>query len=248
MTCAKGAGQPSRRRGNLGSAVHLQGAAPALAELVPGSQRAHDAVHVPAGREQPLRHLQPGHSAVLLGVADSTSSVRATSGSSTRACGSTVSRSSGRIPTPASARDFCTNAFNIDNCINNVTGAPTPSRQASGSRLVPTQPCPTGYSNGELHERPANVTFNIWQPRVSGTYTVNPGNVVRFSYGRYTQAPNSAFEQYNTLQNDLADYRRPRTSTRSAAPRRATRSLPRRRSTTTSRGSTTSMERNCRSS
>ena len=43
--------------------------------------------------------------------------------------------------------------------------------------------------------------------RVSrGTYTVNPTNVVRFSYGRYTQAPNSAFEQYNTSQEDLADY------------------------------------------
>ena len=35
---------------------------------------------------------------------------------------------------------------------------------------------------------------------------MNPTNVIRFSYGRYTQAPNSAFEQYNTQQEDLADY------------------------------------------
>ncbi|MBV8331765.1 MAG: TonB-dependent receptor, partial [Candidatus Eremiobacteraeota bacterium] len=39
--------------------------------------------------------------------------------------------------------------------------------------------------------------------RIAGTYTVNPDNVIRFSFGRYVQAPNSAFEQYNQLNEDL---------------------------------------------
>ena len=103
------------------------------------------------------------------------------------------------------ARNFWTNAFNQDNCINNVSGVPT-AKGNIGSGLPVTASCPTGYSNANWQNTPANFTYNIWQPRISGTYTVNPENVVRFSYGRYTQAPNSAFEQYNTSQENLAAY------------------------------------------
>jgi hypothetical protein len=39
-----------------------------------------------------------------------------------------------------------------------------------------------------------------FQPRVGATYSVNPTTVLRASYGRYAQAPNTAFEQYNYLQ------------------------------------------------
>ena len=42
--------------------------------------------------------------------------------------------------------------------------------------------------------------YNEWQPRIGLTYTLNPNTVLRASYGRYAQAPNSAFEQYDTLQ------------------------------------------------
>ena len=98
------------------------------------------------------------------------------------------------------ARDMWTNAFNIDNCVNNVSGVIVPKAGAV------TAACPAGQSPAFFQNVPANFTYNIWQPRISGTYTVNPTNVVRFSYGRYTQAPNSAFEQYNTQQEDLADY------------------------------------------
>jgi hypothetical protein len=41
--------------------------------------------------------------------------------------------------------------------------------------------------------------YNEWEPRLGLTYTLNPNTVVRASYGRYAQAPNSAFEQYNFL-------------------------------------------------
>jgi len=50
------------------------------------------------------------------------------------------------------------------------------------------------------------VGFPEFQPRIGATYTVNPSTVLRASYGRYAQAPNSAFEQYNYLQpNDLSN-------------------------------------------
>ena len=44
------------------------------------------------------------------------------------------------------------------------------------------------------------MAYNEWQPRVGFTYTADPRTVLRGSYGRYAQAPNSAFEQYNYLQ------------------------------------------------
>jgi len=44
--------------------------------------------------------------------------------------------------------------------------------------------------------------YSVIQPRLGMTYTVNPTTVLRASYGRYAQAPNSAFEQYNFLQQD----------------------------------------------
>jgi hypothetical protein len=98
------------------------------------------------------------------------------------------------------ARDFWTNAFNKDYCIDNVTGAPSVK---TGS---PTAPCPTGFSAANWQNTPANFTYNIWQPRISGTYTASPNNVFRFSFGRYDEPPNAAYEQYNTSQENLAAY------------------------------------------
>ncbi len=45
-------------------------------------------------------------------------------------------------------------------------------------------------------------TFGELQPRLGMTYTLSPTTVLRASWGRYAQAPNSAFEQYNFLQQD----------------------------------------------
>ncbi len=48
-------------------------------------------------------------------------------------------------------------------------------------------------------------TYPEFQPRIGMTYTVNPSTVLRLSYGRYAEPPNTAFEQYNYLQpNDIA--------------------------------------------
>ncbi|MBV8750933.1 MAG: TonB-dependent receptor [Candidatus Eremiobacteraeota bacterium] len=42
--------------------------------------------------------------------------------------------------------------------------------------------------------------YNVVQPRAGFTYTLNPSTVIRANYGRYAQAPNTAFEQYDYLQ------------------------------------------------
>jgi hypothetical protein len=97
------------------------------------------------------------------------------------------------------ARNFWFNAYNNDNCVNHLTGAPY-----ALPNNAPGQACDPGDVHAYLQNTSAQqFTFNVWQPRVSGTYTVNSDSVVRFSMGRYTQAPNSSFEQYNTLQQDL---------------------------------------------
>ncbi len=57
-----------------------------------------------------------------------------------------------------------------------------------------------------LQNIPSQIeAYNVLQPRVGLTYTVDPTTVLRASYGRYAEAPNAAFEQYNYAQaNDLA--------------------------------------------
>ena len=100
----------------------------------------------------------------------------------------------------AEARAFWFNAYNLDNCVNNQSGAPF-------ANPAPGAVCPAGSHGAVLLNVPSQqFTYNIWQPRISGTYTSNPNDVIRFSYGRYTEAPNTAFAQYNTRQEDLADY------------------------------------------
>ena len=57
------------------------------------------------------------------------------------------------------ARNFFTNAFNIDNCINSLSGVPTPKTGLGpgGTVLPPTQPCPTGYQTANWQNNPASV-------------------------------------------------------------------------------------------
>jgi hypothetical protein len=100
----------------------------------------------------------------------------------------------------AAARAFWFNAYNLDNCVNGTTGVPSPNP-------APGAPCPAGSHGADLENASAQqFVYDMWQPRISGTYTANPDNVIRFSYGRYSEAPDTAYEQYNTRQEDLADY------------------------------------------
>jgi hypothetical protein len=101
------------------------------------------------------------------------------------------------------ARQFWYNAYNRDTCVNNTTGVPVDKSGLPGS-LSPTSPCPAGFHPAALvNQAYQSFTFNEWQPRFSGTYTLSPDTVIRASAGRYTEAPNTAYEIYNTLENDI---------------------------------------------
>ncbi len=96
------------------------------------------------------------------------------------------------------ARAFWYRAWNLDNCVNSV-GAPV-DKSALG--LLPSDACPAGYTAGNMQNTFGVSTYNVLEPRLGTTYTINPDMVLRFSAGRYAQPPNAAFEQYNTLQED----------------------------------------------
>ena len=97
-------------------------------------------------------------------------------------------------------RQFWWNAFNLDNCQNTTTGFVFPN--PSPGKLCPAGSIQTYMQNLSYQ----NFTFNVLQPRLAGTYTVNPNNVIRFSAGRYTESGNTAFMQYGTWQEDSADF------------------------------------------
>ena len=96
------------------------------------------------------------------------------------------------------ARAFWFKAWNLDNCVNS-SGAPV---DKSTLGLLPTDACPAGYTAAAMENISGTNTYDVFQPRLGGTYTVNPDTVVRFSGGKYAEPPNAAFEQYNTLEED----------------------------------------------
>jgi hypothetical protein len=110
------------------------------------------------------------------------------------------------------ARAFWFNAFNQDTCFNTQTLALYDRTALLGKNAWTTNaqaPCSTfgsQYVNANMQNTPSQVyTYNIWQPRVGMTYTVNQDTVLRASYGKYNEQPSSAYEQYNSLQTNLAD-------------------------------------------
>ncbi len=96
------------------------------------------------------------------------------------------------------ARAFWYTAWNLDNCING-NGAPV---DKSTLGLSPNAPCPSGYTAANMQNSFGVLTHDVFEPRLGATYTVNPDTVLRFSAGKYAEPPNSAFVQYNTLQED----------------------------------------------
>jgi Carboxypeptidase regulatory-like domain/TonB-dependent Receptor Plug Domain len=107
------------------------------------------------------------------------------------------------------ARPFWFNAYSSSYCVL-PGGGQIPFYNTADDNGV-NQPCPS--VNG-IATHPAVVTnlpndtetFFVFQPRLGATFTADQGNVFRVSAGRYDQAPNTAFEQYNLLQQDLPSY------------------------------------------
>lgn len=114
------------------------------------------------------------------------------------------------------ARNFWFNAFNQDTCFDTQTltlidrsAILKPKNWSTNSQLscaalgklynIP------GLVNANVQNQTANFDYNIVQPRVGVTYTVNPDTVLRASYGKYNEQPSSAYEQYNGLEQNLPD-------------------------------------------
>jgi Carboxypeptidase regulatory-like domain len=109
------------------------------------------------------------------------------------------------------ARDFWFNAFNQDTCFDTRTltlvdrsALLNPSNWSTNSQ-VPCSALGSQYVNAHLSNTPAAFDYNIVQPRIGATYTVNPDTVIRASWGKYNEQPSSAYEQYNSLEQNLPD-------------------------------------------
>ena len=111
----------------------------------------------------------------------------------------------GSDTTNSLARTFWYNSFNQDYCTNSGGGLVDKTTIYGTTALNPaTAPCPAGFSAVNVTNPRGTVTerYDNLQPRVGMTYTVSPSTVLRASYGRYVEAPNAAFQQYDTLQAD----------------------------------------------
>ena len=119
-------------------------------------------------------------------------------------------------PTGGGTRDFEFNAWNQSSCVNPLFNNGVPFQKTAppaGTAAIPlTSACSTfgpGFVPATLTNTTASggqISYNEIQPRIAGTYTFNPDTVVRFSYGRYTQPANAAFQQYNSLDQNLPNH------------------------------------------
>ena len=110
------------------------------------------------------------------------------------------------------ARAFWFASFNQEKCVS-PSGSLLDKTRDLGNALIGQTSCAgiidpnTGKADltaPNLVNQSAQVlSYNEFQPRISGTYTLNPRDVLRFSAGKYAEPPNSAFEQYNALQENL---------------------------------------------
>lgn len=109
------------------------------------------------------------------------------------------------------ARAFWFNAFNQDTCFDTQTltlvdrsALISPKQWTTNSQ----QPCSSfgkQYVNAHMYNSPAAFDYNIPQPRIGATYTIDPNTVLRASYGRYNEQPSAAYEQYDSLEQNLPD-------------------------------------------
>ncbi|HXM17832.1 MAG TPA: carboxypeptidase regulatory-like domain-containing protein [Candidatus Tumulicola sp.] len=121
-------------------------------------------------------------------------------------------------PTAGGAsRAFWFNAWNNVMCVNPginggnpidetlIGAAPgTPCAAISGPGIPAGALQPATLTNSTAGG--SSVTFTQLEPRFGGTFTAGENDVIRFSYGKYALPPETQFEQYNTLQNDLPGF------------------------------------------
>jgi hypothetical protein len=109
------------------------------------------------------------------------------------------------------ARNFWFNAFNQDTCFDTQTltlydrSALLPKGSWSTNAQEPCSAFGPQYVDANMQNIAGAFDYNIPQPRLGATYTLNPNTVLRASYGRYNEQPSAAYEQYNALQQNLPD-------------------------------------------
>lgn len=117
--------------------------------------------------------------------------------------------------TGTAARAFWFNAFNKDTCFDTVT-LQLVDKSTQQATFDPTASCASLGPNladlGSSSAAPAllnipsqTFTYDVLQPRIAATYTLNPDTVLRASYGKYIEQPSAAYEQYDAQQQNLPD-------------------------------------------
>ena len=113
--------------------------------------------------------------------------------------------------TSGPTRDFWFNAWNQSKCASTAPASSPIDKSRLG--IAVTQPCSaadtttTSYTAATLTNiSAAAFAYNFLEPRFGLTYALNRDNVLRFSFGKFTQPTAAAFEQYNTLQQDLPSF------------------------------------------
>ena len=101
----------------------------------------------------------------------------------------------------APARTLYGNSFTNWYCFSNATGLFVPT--AGG---IPQEHDCAAFNAAQAqwtNASPSANDYHAWEPRAGLTYTVNPNNVIRASWGKYEQPASSAFQQYQNANNDL---------------------------------------------
>jgi hypothetical protein len=108
------------------------------------------------------------------------------------------------------ARQFWFNAYNAEFCfapgvnnnkpIDRTDSGVGPCPVANG---VQTLPLPQSAYGPLVNVSGGSYTTSRFQPRLGLTYTLNPDNVLRGSFGVYARPPNSSWVQYNTIMENL---------------------------------------------
>ncbi len=106
------------------------------------------------------------------------------------------------------ARQFWFDAYNNEHC-----GAPGQAPQWTWNpQKDGFNGCQTGFEPmslpgvGLYNVGAGTQVANIFEPRVSFTYTLDPDTVIRGSAGKYARAEGSSYYQYNTYQQNLASF------------------------------------------
>jgi hypothetical protein len=107
---------------------------------------------------------------------------------------------------------FGSSATSVAQCTSTYEGSAMPGFVPGVTTLIGVNPltgaslCAPGTNSDLANTSPRTVSFTAIQPRLSGTYTINPDTVLRASYGRYAAPAPTSYQQYNVVQQDLPSF------------------------------------------